>query len=122
MCSNDGSRTLLFRGRVKLPSLKAEDLPLVYANYFSHPDDYKPFVEAVKFNKAFAAAFVKYNATMFDVADPVCNKYKQGKRISDFIHHRTFTDYIENFELITQKEYLTNKHSLKTLYKVIKLL
>jgi len=70
--------TISFRGRVKLHSLEPEDLPLVYSNYFSHPDDYKPFLEAMKFNKAFAAALVRYNATMFDEADPVCSKYEQG--------------------------------------------
>lgn len=71
--------SLTFRGRIQLKSSNISDHPLIYPNYFGHPEDYKPFVEAFKFNKALAAALRKYGAKMFDKKEPGCTQYDEGK-------------------------------------------
>ncbi|XP_066910384.1 glucose dehydrogenase [FAD, quinone]-like [Clytia hemisphaerica] len=66
------------RGRIQLRSNDPEDHPLIIPNYFDNEEDLIPFVEAFKFGKKFAAALDKYNATVPDLKDPVCEKFAQG--------------------------------------------
>ncbi|XP_066910425.1 glucose dehydrogenase [FAD, quinone]-like isoform X5 [Clytia hemisphaerica] len=65
------------RGHIKLRSNDPEDHPLIIPNYFDNEEDLIPFVEAFKFGKKFAAALDKYNATVPDLKDPVCEKFAQ---------------------------------------------
>ena len=46
---------------------------------FKDPADFIPFVEAFDFGKQWAAALLKYNATIVNVKDPGCSQYEPGK-------------------------------------------
>jgi len=63
-----------------LRSSNPKDHPKIIPNYFSDPEDLKPFKAAFEFGRNLAAALTKYNATIFDKPDPVCigKGYDQG--------------------------------------------
>lgn len=65
------------RGKIRLKSSDPNDPPLIYPNYFDHPDDIKVLVEGAKFGYAMSQTMTmkSMNATLNPYCSPECLKY-----------------------------------------------
>ncbi len=85
------------RGVIKLKNKNPFDHPLIYPNYYSHPDDVQLTIKLI--NKILALekteAFKRLNATHFDTTPPDCLNFKFGSDMywECYMRHYTHTIY-----------------------------
>lgn len=66
-------------GVIKLRSKNPSDVPAIFPNYLSHPEDIKTIIEGIKFVQEFikTEALIRLNAELIDLKIPECLKYVQ---------------------------------------------
>jgi choline dehydrogenase-like flavoprotein len=64
------------RGRISLASKDIYDAPVIEPNYFSHPDDFKTLLVAIRLAMKLGASppFAKHGSRLFGAANPSCRE------------------------------------------------